>query len=487
MFTKVKFSKGIVLAAALTSLIVLNVPASGSKPICEAGLLSGSSQALTLAPIAEIQSWPKNQRVLIVVDAAGPGAEYVVECNKLYPDVKVVHVQVGDKMPPGLSGYSPDQYDANLIYDGSNLAFFQKLFDGFDKDGLRVLAGCEPGVQTADLIASTLRVYVNKMDLTAARTDKELLAENVGPLLKEQPNLRVIPGKSFANASDAVAHLARQEWAYPLVLKPTESAGNHGFHFIDSVSQLPGVFDELIGTEDPLGKKIHKLLIQPRIDGTVVAVNTTYHPQLGVYHNDMWRTRVRFTDTGVAFLRTQIARFDTGNSQHVELMRATAFAAQGLGVHFGPMHPEFLVTPSGLIYLMDVGVRPVGGSLAQRARACGATDHIHAALHAAFDPRKFAELQKQGPTLNKQLALIYFVNTREGILKQVPSEEEMRRRISGYVSRNVDHMIVDKPLKVTTSLFDQPGYVVVEGDDASMDAAEAAIRDWESKDFYKFK
>jgi len=457
--------------------MVLSVPASGSNPICGVGVLSGSS----------IQTWSNKQRILIVVDAAGPGAEYVIECRKLYPDVKVIHVQVGDKMPPGLSGYEPSRYDANLVYDGSNLAFFLKLFDRFNKNGVRVLAGCEPGVAAADLIASALRVMGNKVDKALSRTDKELLAEYVGPLFKDAPNLRVIPGKSFRNSTDAIAYLSNQSWRYPLVLKPTESAGNHGFHFINSVSQLPGVFNELIGTEDPLGKVVDKLLIQPRIEGTVVAVNTTYHPQLGVYHNDMWRTRVKFTDTGVAFLRTRIARFNPQDPQHLQLMQATAFTAQGLGVEFGPMHPEFLVTPSGIIYLMDVGVRPVGGSLAQRARACGATDHIHATLHAAFNPERFAEIQKLGPTLDKELALLYFVNNRAGILTSVPSEEEMRRRIPGYISRNIEHMIVDKPLAVTTSLFDQPGYVVVEGNTATIDAAEAAIRDWESKDFYKFK
>ncbi len=424
-----------------------------------------------------------------MVDGLSDGAGYVTQCRQMFPDVKVVHIQSSLTLPPELVGeyFKPESYDASLVYNGDNLATLNQLFQRLDKSGVRVLAGTETGVALTDLLSSTLGVMSNGVQKSAARTDKELLAENVQPLIKDEPLLRIIPGKSFVEAEGATAYLQKQNWKYPLALKPTGSAGNYGFRFIHDIDHLPGVFSELVGSVDPLGNKIRRLLIQPRLNGVVVAMNITSHPELGVYLNDMWRTHVRFTQSGVVFLRTRIGRYDPTSTEHQQLMRATRYTAKGLDIRFGPLHPEFLVTPQGLIYLMDAGARPAGGSLPVRARECGAVDQIRATLMAAFEPAGFAELVRKGPQLKKELAILYFVADRAGVVASVPSEEEMRARIPGYVSRDVEHMKVGQRLEISESLFDQPGFVVVEGDSSVFDRDEAAIRDWESKDFYKFQ
>lgn len=489
MFTKIKFSKRLFLAAVLSSLIVLSAPASGSNPICEAGVRKAAAVPVSSSSISQIESWNNNQRILIVIDGLSDGAGYVTQCRQLFPDVKVVHIQSSLTLPAGLVGdyLKPENYDASLTYDGENIAGLTRLFQRFDKRGLRVLAGTETGVALTDLLSSTLGTFSNGVRKSAARTDKELLAANVQPLIQDEPLLRIIPGKSFADSVGGIEFLQKQDWQYPLALKPTGSAGNYGFRFIHDIDHLPGVFSELVGSVDPLGNKIHRLLLQPRLNGVVTAMNTTSHPELGVYLTDMWRTHVRFTHTGVVFLRTRIARFDPGNPEHQQLMKAAKYTAKGLDIQFGPLHPEFLVTPEGLIYLMDAGARPAGGSLPVRARECGAVDQIRATLIAAFDPTAFAELVRKGPQLKKELAILYFVADRAGVLASIPTEDEMRARIPGYVSRDVEHMKVDKRLEISESLFNQPGFVVVEGDSAVIDAAEAAIRLWESQDFYKFK
>jgi hypothetical protein len=486
--TKMKFSKETVLAATLFSLIVLSVPASGSKGICEAGVRNAAPASVSSSSISQVESWNKHQRILIVVDGLSDGAGYVTQCRQMFPDVKVVHIQSSMKLPADLVSdfFKAENYDASFVYDGQNLATLKRLFQRFDKAGLRVLAGTETGVAVTDLLSSALGTLSNGVSKSAARTDKELLAANVQPLIKDEPMLRIIPGKSFVEAADATAFLQQQDWKYPLALKPTGSAGNYGFRFIHDIEHVPGVFSELVGSVDPLGNKIHRLLIQPRLSGVVVAMNTTLHPELGIYLTDMWRTHVRFTNTGVVFLRTRIAPFDPASSEHQQLMKAARYTAKGLDISFGPLHPEYLVTPEGYIYLMDAGARPAGGSLPVRARECGAVDQIRATLIAAFDPAGFAELVRKGPQLKKELAILYFVADRAGVLASIPSEDEMRARIPGYVSRDVEHMKVGKRLEISHSLFNQPGFVVVEGDSAVIDAAEAAIRDWESKDFYKF-
>jgi hypothetical protein len=489
LFTKIKFSKGLFLAATLSSLMVLSGPAFGSKTICKAGVISAGTVSVSPSSISQIESWKNSQRVLIVVDGLSDGAGYVTQCRQLFPDVKVVHIQSSLTLPPGLVSayFKTESYDASLIFDGKNLASLTSLFQRFDRQGLRVLAGTETGVALTDLLSSALGSVSNGVSKSAARTDKELLAANVQPLIKDEPLLRIIPGQSFVDSAGAIEYLQKQDWKYPLALKPTGSAGNYGFRFIHDIDHLPGVFSELVGSVDPLGNKIHRLLIQPRLNGVVVAMNITSHPELGIYLTDMWRTHVRFTNTGIVFLRTRIGPFDPASSEHQQLMKAAKYTAKGLDIQFGPLHPEYLVTPEGLIYLMDAGARPAGGSLPVRARECGAVDQVRATLIAAFDPAAFAELVRKGPQLKKELAILYFVAERAGVLASVPTEDEMRARIPGYVSRDVEHMKADKRLEISESLFNQPGFVVVEGDSTVIDAAEAAIRDWESKDFYKFK
>jgi len=484
------FSRGLLVATAFASILCMS-PASGSEKTCGAGVREArhSAPVSSSSASAAVKSWKSNQRVLIVVDGLSDGAGYETECRKLFPDVKVVHIQSSLSIPAELVAvfFNPEKYDASFVYNNGNLDYLVNLFDRFAKKGVRVVAGTETGVALADLLSSRLKVFSNGVSKSAARTDKELLAQNVEPLLDGNPMLKVIPGKSFENAQAAMDYVRKQSWPYPLVLKPTGSAGNYGFRYIHDIQHLPDIFSELVGTKDPLGKKIERLMIQPRLNGVVVAMNTVSHPTLGIYPTDMWRTRVQFTETGIVFLRTRIARFQASNPEHARIFQAAGLTARGLGIQFGPLHPEFLVTEDGMVYLMDAGARPAGGSLPVRARECGAVDQIHATLMAAFDPAGFGRLQDVGPKLEKELALLYFVSTRSGVLKSVPTEEQMRQRIPGYVSHDVEHMKVGKLLGRSESLFNQPGFVVVEGTSDTIDSAERAIRDWELNGFYQFE
>jgi hypothetical protein len=178
-------------------------------------------------------------------------------------------------------------------------------------------------------------------------------------------------------------------------------------------------------------------------------------------------------------------RFDRSSGLHRRLVRGALAVKRALGVDFGPLHPEFLVTPDGRIFFIDAGARPAGGSLTQVAARMGALDQVQATLLAAFAPRRFRTALRRGPRLEREASLVYLAASVRGRVRELPSVDEMRARVPGFHYADLSHYHVGLALGVSGSLFDQPGHFLVEGDERFVDTAEHAVRDWESGDFYR--
>ncbi len=434
--------------------------------------------------LQQVASWNWSQRILVVVDGFSDGSRYAPEAARLFPDVKRIHIQSTATPPSGLKdSFQKETYDLSITAPHHDLREIVSAFKPFEV--VRVVAGTETGVKLADQLSESLDTLGNGTSLSETRTDKGLLANAMAPLLQGQDDIQLIPGHAFSDGRDALEYIQSRNLSYPLVIKPTSSAGNFGFHIAHSSADVRLIFNTWLGEPDPLGKTIHSLLVQPKLEGDVLAINTVSHPSVGQVATDFWRTKVRFTQNNIVFLRTQIFAYRSENPEHQKMLLAAQYAAKGLGVDFGPLHPEFLQTRDGKLYMMDVGARPAGGSLTRIAKSCGAFDQIEMTLLAAFDPSEFDRRAALGPQLLEAGAFIYFVSPVSGIVQKVPSFEEMRARIPGFYTADLSHMKVGARLEVSSSLFDQPGFVFVKGDEVTINSAERAIRKWESEDFYQ--
>jgi biotin carboxylase len=457
-----------------------------SAPGCAAGVASGATSLETDADWAAMRSWDERDSVLVVVDGLSDGARYAVECRKRFPRVRLVHLQSGATLPEALArSFRPADYDARFVHSPRTFARLAGELRRFERIRVRVVAGCENGVVLADRLSAELGTLGNGSGGSAARRDKWLMERQLEPLFRRDGVVRTMGSVPLESTEGLEAALARPAHSFPMALKPAGSAANFGFRVVSDGDEVRSAFEGLFGRSDPLGLTVSRVLLQPYVPGDVVAVNLTSHPRHGAMVNELWRTKVERRGSQIVFRRTELVRYDPGRPLHRSLVQGAMRVRQGLGVKFGPLHPEFLVTEDGRIYFIDAGARPAGGTLTRVASESGALDQIGATLLAAFAPRKFGVLLRRGPTLERTRALIYLASTVRGRVQSVPSEAEMKERIPGFVYADVSKMAVGATIGVSGNLFEQPGFFVVEGDEATFDAAERAVRTWEAGDFYR--
>lgn len=438
------------------------------------------------AALETIESWSKEARILVVVDGYSDGARYATECRRLFPKVKIIHLQSHETLPKGLAkSFKPETYDVRVVSTSQTYWKMVAALLKFHREKVRVLAGCETGVLLTDELTHHLGVLGNGTHFSKARRDKDLAAQILAPVFRNVKGMRTIPGTRISSPSEFESILSSGNLKYPLALKPVGSAGAFGFHAGRNQEELKSGFDKYFGKPDPLGLNVSQMLLQPLLKGRVIALNLTSHPEIGTAINDLWESTVELRGSHMRFLESRMVRFNHDNPRHLKIAHGARLVKQGLEVFFGPIHPEFLETEDGTLYFMDVGARPAGGGLTRASAHCGGFDQIRATLTAAFHPHHFQYVRIHPPHIHKECALLYLAPRVSGRIAGIPSLEEIKARIPTLQYAHIPQLETKTTIEEGDNLFEQPGYLVVKGDHSQLDAAREALREWEARDFYK--
>eukprot|EP00571_Detonula_confervacea_P012019 CAMPEP_0172305252 /NCGR_PEP_ID=MMETSP1058-20130122/6570_1 /TAXON_ID=83371 /ORGANISM="Detonula confervacea, Strain CCMP 353" /LENGTH=965 /DNA_ID=CAMNT_0013016783 /DNA_START=201 /DNA_END=3098 /DNA_ORIENTATION=+ len=289
---------------------------------------------------------------------------------------------------------------------------------------LRIVAcmcGGEAGVDTADLVSERLLVRTNgTQGAFAFRRDKKVQQE----LLKAagMRSIRQAAGKQF---SDVESFLQGEH--YPVVLKPTDSAGTDGVKLCHDLEEAKEHFTHLLETEAVNGGYNTEVLCQEFLCGKEYVVDTVSrdgeHKTTAVWVYD------KRPANGAAFVYFGMLPIDTGSLESKLLIKYNDSVLDALGMKNGAGHGEVILTPSGPC-LVEMNCRAQGGDGNWRSLAralTGGYSQVEACVDAYLDKKSFHSLPKIPPSPAKAFGQeVILVSFAEGDVIGTPGYDEIK-------------------------------------------------------------
>jgi biotin carboxylase len=374
--------------------------------------------------------------------------------------------------PPERAAPLPaDQYAAVIHYDGDAAATARRLEQ---LDVRHVVAGSEGGVPAADLLAGLLGVPGNDPAGSIARRDKfEMAAALDRAGVAHARTLR-------ANSVQAARNAAFRLESWPLVVKPTDSAGSDRVVIARDLAQLTAAATEILGAANLFGARNETVIVQEHLSGQQYAVNTV--SQNGVHRVvEIWHDRR--TDLGDG--RAIYDRMDllAPDDDRTGVLADYACAClDALGILHGPAHSEVMLTDAGPV-LIETGARLQGGDSVPLMREAVGTSQADAAVFAALDSPAAHAARAREPYPYAPVTQLLLQAPADGwieddaikALLQIPG-------VLGFTHEPVPGAAVRRTVDLLTS----PGTLYIAAESATLvDRACAAVRSLESPTLYR--
>ncbi len=296
--------------------------------------------------------------LLPVIEAAHKEGYYVITC---------------DYLPDNIAHKYSDEYCNISIVDKD--AVLKKARE-FGIDGIMSFA-VDPGVVTAAYVAEKMRLpFAGSHDSIKILQNKDLFRQ----FLTEH-NFNVPASGGYSDYESAVKDMNR--FTFPLIVKPTDSAGSKGVTRIDSMSELPYAFN-LAMDNSVSGRVIIEEFIEKEgcssdtdcfsVDGILKVV--TYSAQrfdneaANPYTPSAYSWPSTFTKEQEAYLTSELQRLITL-----------------LGLKTSIYNIETRIGTNGKPYIMEISPRGGGNRLAEIVRYGTGVDMIGAYVRSAVgDP-----------------------------------------------------------------------------------------------------
>ncbi len=245
-------------------------------------------------------------------------------------------------------------------------------------------AGGEAGVDVADALSEYLGLRSNGTEI-ANRRDKYVQQE-----LIRQAGLRAVRQAGSATFSDVEPFLTTE--AYPVVLKPTESAGSDGVKLCYNFLEAQEHFEKLMSSQLVNGGDCPSVLCQEFLRGDEYVVDHVSRD--GVHKTVMIWVYDKRKANGGDFVYFGMKPVDPTTDVAKILINYTRRTLDVLGIKHGPTHSEIMMTSEGPC-LVEVNCRAHGGngSWAKLARALtGGYSQVEASADSYCDQAAFDKI-----------------------------------------------------------------------------------------------
>lgn len=315
--------------------------------------------------------------------------------------------------PDFTTTFCPADFDLELSADQGTTRVAERLA------ALRptaVVPGTESGVLLADELAAVLTPgLANLPELSYARRHKGAMAAAV-----QASGVPVARTLCASQADEVEQWIVDQGLAgIDLVVKPAMAAGTEGVSLARGGRGWRSAFERLLGQLNAMGVVNNDIVVQERLIGTEFAVDTFSFD--GVHTvTDICRYGKRATESSFA-VYDHVEFLDYHGERHGEMINYVTRMLDALGIRFGPVHSEVMLTSDG-IRLIEANARLAGGGMAQAASlATGETavDRLVRFLCGARDIRPDFTLQRTVMT-------VLFVAPRAGTVSNVEGYERIR-------------------------------------------------------------
>lgn len=313
------------------------------------------------------------------------------------------------------SRFDPDLFLDIVQYSGD---FGTTLSALKSMEPSHVIAGCESGVELAEQLAEQLGLPGNDPAMRHARRDKFLMAEAVSAR-----GMRTARQFQLLDA-DQVVDRVRQEFNFPVILKPARSTGSDLVFFCESIDAVADAARQILSSNNVLGQRNDSVLVQEFLDGIEYVVDTV--------SLDGERKTTAFWQYHRPSIPGRFVAYDamtllpyTGELQ--EALQAYAYdTLDALSIRFGPAHCELMWCDDEPV-LIEVGARLTGGMNAVLSGMCGGLSQLDETVEAILSPHSFRQSIHDRPSLKRRAANVFLVPPRTGRLLAVNGLDRIER------------------------------------------------------------
>lgn len=322
-----------------------------------------------------------------------------------------------------------------------------------------VICGGEAGVDLTDALSEKLKLRTNGTHIPNKR-DKMIQQE-----LIRKRGLRSVRGASGRTFSDVEAFLRREK--YPVVLKPTESAGSDGVKLCHNIDEAKEHFEVLMESQMVNGGKCPAVVCQEFLRGKEYVVDMVSRE--GKHRCTMVWVYDKRHANGSAFVYFGCIPVDSESPEAKILISYTKRVLDSLEVKNGPSHNEIMMMNDGPC-LVEANVRAHGGDGNWRplVRALnGGYSQVEVAVDSFLDEKAFLMIPEKPPSPFKASGQeVILVSYSRGKVRSTPGFDAIMKLASFcYLETGVrPGVFVD----YTTDLFTGIGSVILMHQDAEV-------------------
>lgn len=340
---------------------------------------------------------------------------------------------------PNAIGFKHADYHAvvNIVDEKACLEYAKKNHI----DGV-LTAATDYGVLTAAYIAK-------EMDLPGLKYDVAKLIKNKYLVRKCLFEHKVDDTEqAFEVNVDTDIDEISEKLTYPVMVKPCDGSGSRGASRVNSSEELKNACEYAMDGSITHRAEIETFIFGKEYGAESLVVNGGVHV-LGVMQK--WMTEPPY----YAELGHSIPT-DLNPEIEKKVINCVINAIKALGVNFGSINMDMLITPDGKVYIIDIGARMGGNMIGPCIVPYGTgVDYMAAMIqNAVNDPVDFNEKEKCA-VATKLLAF------DAGIVKRIPDIHEIEKKFDVEIYH---HLEVGMKVNEYHTNLDGCGYIVAKAD-----------------------
>ena len=399
---------------------------------------------------------------IVICDAYSTGAKLASLFRE--QGIKVGHVRSSESVPEHYSKtFRPSDFAEDFGFIGNDYREAADIISRFNPD--YIIAGSEPGVAMAENLSHLLSLPSNTIEQIESRRNKYNMIEAVRCAGLDAPRqLNVI-------STDDLTLPELENFTYPLVVKPANSAGGDGFKICHSRAEVIAHSGSLFGRLNAVGETNSNILIQEYLQGQQYFINCTSIN--GRHHvSEIWKDDRRPGHDGSLVCWKEDLLEEKGSLQ-AEIISYTLGVLDALGVREGASHTELKYTDRGPV-LIETAARLQGTIDETAVRRCTGLDVISQTVLRYSQPEQFLGLFDTERPHRALVSCISLISNQEGRIVNACGLQQIRSLPSFHSAIHLPE--VGSRISKTIDLFTSPGIIYLVGDEKTISEDHQKIR-----------
>jgi carbamoylphosphate synthase large subunit len=347
-------------------------------------------------------------------------------------------------------GFAPQKYAEVILFDGDLAALAARLATF---SPICVMVGLETGLDLMDKLAAKLGLPGNDPATSSMRRDKYEMHAAL-----QRSHVRAAKQHRADNLTSAETWLTAHQ-AWPVVVKPSNSAGSDNVSVCDTLEQSLHAVAEILAAKNLFGEQNDCAVLQEYLDGREWVVDTVSCAGQHVVTNVTRYLKSVTDDAKVVYRHSEF--MSPANPEFQELIAYALSVNDALGVRYGAAHLEIIMTANGPT-LVELNGRMHGCDAIKALGWCYQVTQLDLSVDAYIDPAAFARKARQEFKNEKFMIAHYLIAPAAGTVVSVVDAATLRS-IGSYKSHCLPS--VGKVIQKTVSLTTSPGNIWLLNDD----------------------